>query len=128
MPSGQMPPGAIQQNGQFFMPQPMYLDQNGQPMYFRHGANQNGQYPPEFMYQAPDGTQMGMAMGATDPNLQNSHIGIIPYGNQMGQQNGMTQNHTHMVQGGYAMQFGVDPNGNPVQMNGQMNGQMMMAN
>jgi hypothetical protein len=120
MLNGQMPQGGIQQNGQYFMQQPVYLDQNGQPMWnYRPSPNQNGQYPPEFMYQGLDGSQMGMAgMGTGDPNMQN--MGMMPYGQQMGQPN-MAQN---MAQGGYQMPY-VDQNGNAMQMNGQsmyMNG------
>ena len=75
---GQVPPGAnaaqLQQTT-YYVQQPMYLDQNGQPMYYRVGPG-GAQYPQEMMYsQNPDGTPNEAMMAY-----------VNPYGQMNGQQ------------------------------------------
>ena len=108
---GQM--GQMGQNGQgYYMQQPVYIDHNGNPMYFRPGMgpNQQGQFVnPEFIpYQGMDGSGMGMGMGmGADPNhqlgMQNT---FMPY-----DANQMPQNMQQNMPNGYWPNGQIDQNG-----------------
>eukprot|EP01038_Epipyxis_sp_PR26KG_P008866 gene8866-11960_t len=61
-----MLPNQQQQPSPYYVQQPVFLDQNGQPMFFRPGPNQ--QYPPEFIYPGSMDS-INMTVGG-DPNQQ----------------------------------------------------------
>ena len=77
VPGGPVPPGTNPQLQQttYYLQQPMYLDQNGQPMYYRVGPG-GAPYQQEMMYaQNPDGTPNEAMMAY-----------VTPYGQMNGQQ------------------------------------------
>lgn len=103
-----------QQQPAYFVQQAVYVDQNGQPIYYRPAPNA-GQYAQEYVYStAPDGTPI-MSVGADQ--MQGN---FIPYSSQM-QGMGQTMSSPYwpdqsQMQAGGAMSMYMNANGQPQAM------------
>lgn len=98
---GMMPQGQGQQIPQpaYYVQQPVYLDQNGQPMYYRSGNSyiyttkwaifiliDTSLLGPEFLYPGMDASnnQLGNLMGNGDPNISGMQNNFGGYNNMQG--------------------------------------------